>query len=161
MAILCARYPQAVCILAGEGAERSALEAQVARHGLQANVLLAGFYSDALSLINAADLFVLPSSVESFGLVQLEAMALGKPVVATQVGGPAEVVQDGATGFLVPPRDANALADAIEKVLSDRSLAGQFGQAGRARYEQHFQPQRMAEETLAVYRAALCKGGAA
>jgi glycosyltransferase involved in cell wall biosynthesis len=143
------------CIIAGEGAERKALQQKIDSLQLSPFVQLTGFYADTLSLVGSCDLFVLPSAVESFGLVLLEAMALGKPVVATHAGGPAEVVDVNVTGCLVPPRDAEALALAMQKVLCDEKLRDELGRNGRLRYEQLFQIPRMAQETLAVYRAAL------
>jgi glycosyltransferase involved in cell wall biosynthesis len=143
------------CIMAGEGGERAALETQAKTLGLGDRLQLPGYCTDVMSLIGAADVFVLPSRIESFGLVLLEAMALSKAVIATRAGGPAEVVADGESGVLVPPRDAAALAAALEKLVGDATLRTQMGRAGRMRYETHFQPQRMAQETADVYRRVL------
>jgi glycosyltransferase involved in cell wall biosynthesis len=81
----------------------------------------------------------------------LDAMAHGKPVVATRVGGTAEVVVDGETGLLVPPRDPERLAEAISRILADPELARRFGEAGRARVEEHFSAEAMSRRVLAIY----------
>lgn len=155
MAKLKATGTDARCIIAGEGAERPVLEAQIEAINVADCVRLLGFRSDALALIRAADVLVLPSSVEGFGLVILEAMALGKPVVVTDAGGPREVVANRETGMVVPPRDPQAMADALGKILSNFELQEQMGQAGRRRYENQFRPERMARAVTDVYQRVL------
>src|SRR5262249_34362936 len=114
-----------------------------------------GFRSDAQSILNASDLFVLPSMAEPFGLVILEAMALSKPVIATNAGGPKEIVVPGETGVLVPPSDSGALATAILNLLADPEGARVMGAAGGQRYLERYTAERMAKETLEVYREVL------
>ena len=97
--------PDARFVIAGEGELRGALERQVREHHLEKHVLLAGFRPDVLSLHKAFDLFVMSSVTEGLGTSLLDAMACGKPIVATTAGGIPEVVADGETGLLVPPRD--------------------------------------------------------
>lgn len=147
--------PAARCLIAGDGSLRPALEQQVQRLGLTDAVHLLGFRSDALALIAAADLFVLPSLAEPFGLALLEAMALGKPVVATRAGGPLEIVEDGETGLLVPPSSPDDLATGIARLLSDPATARRLGENGRARFADRFTSDRMARATLAVYQKAV------
>jgi glycosyltransferase involved in cell wall biosynthesis len=115
-------------------------------------VRLLGFRTDALSLMWAADIFVLPSLAEPFGLVLLEAMSLGKPVVATSAGGPLEIVLAGETGLLVPPAQPHELALAINQLLADPEKAIEMGRKGLERYKERFTTERMARETVAVYR---------
>jgi glycosyltransferase involved in cell wall biosynthesis len=146
------RLPAARCLIAGKGSLHPALAAQIEQLGLTGHVRLLGFRTDVPSLINAGDCFVLPSHAEPFGLVLLEAMALAKPVVATHVAGPLEIVDAGVTGLLVAPSDSAGLADSIVRLLTDRALAATMGQAGRRRLESHFTDQRMAAATAAVYR---------
>lgn len=146
--------PQARCLVAGDGALREALSAQITRLGLDGSVTLLGFRQDAPAVIAAADLFVLPSLAEPFGLVLLEAMALGKAVVATEAGGPLEIVVPRETGLLVPPAAPHELAQAILRLLRDPRLREAMGRAGRTRYAQYFTAARMAQQTLAVYRQA-------
>ena len=145
--------PLVRCLIAGEGAQRSALDAQIGALGLEDSVTLLGFRTDAPALMAAADVFVLPSLAEPFGLVLLEAMALGRPVVATRAGGPVEIVVDGETGFLVPPSSPDALAGTLRTLLSDPALARRMGENGQARYEAQFTAAKMSQAILAVYQA--------
>jgi len=112
-------------------------------------------HEDVVQLYSHASVFVCPSVYEPFGLINLEAMACGTPVVATRVGGIPEVVVDGETGLLVPPGEPAALAAAVGDLLADRARAGRLGQAGRRRVEAEFSWERVAERTLAVYRDAI------
>jgi glycosyltransferase involved in cell wall biosynthesis/O-antigen ligase len=126
-------------IVPGQPGPKMALEAAIARAGLGDRVQLVGFWPDAAEAMAALDIMVLPStSPEPFGLVLLEAMASGKPVIATAHGGPLEIVADGETGFLVPPGDAAALAEAIERLAKDPQLRVRMGAASRARAETMF-----------------------
>ena len=145
--------PTAQCLVAGEGSEKAALQAQLQSLGLEDGVTLLGFRTDAPALMAAADVFVLPSLAEPFGLVLLEAMALSRPVVATRAGGPTEIVADGETGFLVPPSSPDALADAVTRLLAHPPLCRRLGENGHRRFQERFTAARMAEATLAVYRS--------
>ena len=98
-------------------------------------------------LYDSCDLFVAPSLYESFGLIYLEAMAWGKPVIACNSGGVGEVVIHGETGILVPPADSAALAGAILRILSDNDLARRLGDSGRQRYLESFTSSAMAERS--------------
>jgi glycosyltransferase involved in cell wall biosynthesis len=100
-----------------------------------------------------ASVFVMPSLYETFGISVIEAMAFGLPVVATNVGGLPEVVQDGVTGILVPPKDPNALADAVIRLLRDSDLRRRMGDAGRERVLKEFRVDRIVEQTLKVYQS--------
>src|SRR5687768_4892209 len=102
-------------------------------------------------VVAAADVFALPSWTEGFPLVVLEAMALGRPVVATAVGGTPELVADGETGLLVPPRDVAALTASLKRVLDDEGLRRRLGEAGRRRVAERFSPEAMTRDVLAVY----------
>ena len=146
------QVPDARFVIAGEGELRPALERQIKDHHLEKHVLLAGFRPDVLSLHKAFDIFVMSSVTEGLGTSLLDAMAAGKPVVATTAGGIPEVVVDGETGFLVPPRDHDAMAGAIVKLLKDEALRHRMGEAGRARVSTIFSAERMVQETLRVYQ---------
>ena len=117
--------------------------------------------ADVVELYSHAAVFVCPSIYEPFGLINLEAMACGTPVVATRVGGIPEVVVDGETGWLVPPGDEAALAQALRGALADPARARRIGETGRRRVEAHFSWDRIAERTLAVYRDAIAAKAAA
>jgi len=103
-------------------------------------------------LYSHASLFCCPSIYEPFGLINLEAMACGAPVVASRTGGIPEVVLDGRTGLLVPPNDAPTLADAIRRVIEDQALARRFREEGRRRAETEFSWDRVAQRTTDLYR---------
>ena len=147
--------PSVRCLLVGDGSLRAEVESQIERLNLVGIVHSLGFRPDAQALIAAADIFVLPSLAEPFGLVLLEAMALGKPVIATQAGGPLEIVVDGTTGLLVPPSSPPALARAICCLLNDPGGRGRMGANGLARYQSCFTAQQMACETDKVYQNAM------
>jgi len=125
-------------ILFGDGTERNRLQSLVLELGLDARFRLPGFREDLDALIPWADLVVLPSFTEGLPNVALEASAAGVPVVATAVGGTPEVVEDGVTGFLVPPGDPRSLAEKISLLLDNAPLARQFGEGGRQRMIDHF-----------------------
>jgi alpha-maltose-1-phosphate synthase len=110
---------------------------------------------EVVQLYSHALVFVCPSVYEPFGLINLEAMACGTPVVATRVGGIPEVVVDDETGWLVPPADPAALASAVVRLLADPERAAAFGRAGRRRVEAQFSWDRIAALTLDVYREAM------
>jgi len=119
--------------------------------GLQDDVDFAGFVSDIPGFLSAIDIFVLPSLYEGLGVAVLEAMAAGKPVVASRVGGLPELVHDAVTGLLVPPKDSRALAEAIARVISQEGLARQMGERGRKRVLQHFTMEQMAKNNEDYY----------
>ena len=135
----------------GTGHLHRALIDQAIDLDVEGNVRMLGHRSDARMLLDAADVFVLPSRHEGMPLVLLEAMDAGLPVVATRVIGSEEVVVDGETGFLVPSQDAGALAVAIGRLLEDAGLRRRFGAAGRRRFESFFTNERMTAATAAVY----------
>lgn len=148
----------AMCVIVGDGSQRPILESLTHQVGLQDAVRFTGHLADALSVIGAGDLLVLPSAVESFGLVVLEAMALGKAVIATDAGGPREIVVNGETGLLVPPQNPPAMAKAMLRLLSDRQEAQAMGEQGRCRFLERYTAERMARETIEVYRRVLGEG---
>jgi glycosyltransferase involved in cell wall biosynthesis len=151
-ALVVRKMPDARFVIAGEGELRESLEHHVKHLHLEKHVFLPGFRTDILSLHKAFDVFVMSSITEGLGTSLLDAMACGKPVVATTAGGIPEVVQDGATGFLVPPRDHHAMADALIKLLGDVQLRKRMGDAGLALVKAKFSAERMVQETLRAYR---------
>ena len=151
-AIVVTKVPDARFVIAGEGELRPALERQIKDHRLEKHVFLTGFRPDILSIHKAFDIFVMSSVTEGLGTSLLDAMACGKPIVATTAGGMPEVVVDGRTGLLVPPRDHEALAEAIVRLLRDESARQEMAAAGLARVRSRFSAERMVQDTLEVYR---------
>ena len=141
--------------IVGDGVLRSDLERQADILGLKDKVKFWGWRKDVAAINSAIDIFVLPSVTEGLSLALLEAMACHCPVVATYVGGIPEVVVEGKTGFLVPPKDPNAMAEAILKIASNKELAKQMGNAGRKRVEEEFSLEKMVSEYQKVYEEAL------
>jgi glycosyltransferase involved in cell wall biosynthesis len=138
-------------LLAGDGSLKPELQTRAATLGLKDQVSFPGFISNIAEFLGAIDLFVMPSLFEGLSVAVLEAMAAGKPVVATNVGGLAESGIDSITGFLVPPQDPRALADAIEKLIAEKSLARRMGARGAERVREHFTLEKMAEKNEAYY----------
>jgi len=143
-------------LLAGEGPERKTLEAQIEKLGLQSRVHLLGRADrpTAISLFQGCDWFVLPSRMEPQGIVNLEAMAAGKAVIASRVGGVSEIVLDNETGLLVPPDSVNALSLAISRFADDPDTRQRLGNAGRVR-AQSFDWQAIAVRYCELYRKIL------
>jgi sugar transferase (PEP-CTERM/EpsH1 system associated) len=151
---LCQRRPQDKrlrLVLIGDGSLRQALESLVAQGGIRERVWLAGSADNVTQLLNAMDVFVLPSLAEGISNTILEAMACGLPVVATRVGGNEELMVENETGFLVPRADPGAMADALLTYLDDDTLRARHGAAARCRVEKHFSIHGMVNQYLGVY----------
>lgn len=133
-----AQEPRARFVVAGEGPLRKDLETSAAHLGLGDRFRFLGYRSDMPRIISAFDIYVLPSLWEGLPLALLEAMAMGKPIVATKVGGNAEVVQDGVNGFIVPRRDVAALREALLRVCRDELFRKRAQSANRSRFESEF-----------------------
>jgi len=145
------QVPDARFVILGTGELEATLRKQVKDLHLERHVLLAGFRPDALSLQKGFDLFAMSSLTEGLGTVLLDAMALGQAIVATRAGGIPEVVAHDQTGVLVPPRDADALAAAVVRLLGDADRRAQLGLAGRERVRASFSVERMVQATLDAY----------
>jgi len=151
-----ARAAPDVDILAiGEGPLRQTLERCAADLGLEGRICFLGLRHDVPAILAAVDVMVLSSLYEGLPNVVLEAMATGAVVVATDVGGTSELLRDGETGVLVPPRSPERIAQAVLAVLGDPGWAGRLARAARARVEGEFTPQAMVRGTTAVYEEHL------
>ncbi|MEW6100988.1 MAG: glycosyltransferase family 4 protein [Candidatus Omnitrophota bacterium] len=146
-------------LFVGEGELRPKLEKIVLTHGLKDYVIFTGFRSDIPEITAVFDIAVLASFFEGLGRVILEAMVMGKPVVATSVGGIPELVKDGKNGFLVPVADCKALAEAIACLLKDKSLRLSMGEAGRKMVDEKFSAERTTAEIEEIYQELLKKKG--
>jgi glycosyltransferase involved in cell wall biosynthesis len=122
----------------GEAEYSTRLKAMTVERGIAERVHFAGFQESVASYLSALDLYVHPSLKEAFGLAVVEAMAMGKAVVATTTGGLPEVVAQGETGLLVPPRDAESLAAAVVSLLEDKIRREQMGRSGKSRAQERF-----------------------
>ncbi len=139
--------------LVGDGPLRSHLEAEVKRLEIDHSVVFAGHQEHIYDFINMMDIFVLPSLHEGIPMVLLEALALERPVVASDVGGIPEVLSHGVSGILVKPSDAMALAAGLTEVMCDRTKAMALGAAGRSQVEHEFDARFMASRVAATYRS--------
>jgi glycosyltransferase involved in cell wall biosynthesis len=148
-------------LVVGDGPDRAGVEAAARRLGLDAAVEFAGERRDVAALLAGADVFVLASRSEGAPLSILEAMAAGLPVVASNVGGVGELVVDGETGLLVPPRDPAALTEALERLLADPALRRRLGAAGRRRALERFDLEAFRRAHVELYERELARRGAA
>jgi len=151
------RVPDAVLVLAGKGPTECRVKRQVHMRGLRDSVIFVGYRDDVPSLLGRASLLALSSSREGLPRSVMEAMAAGKPVVATNVRGSRDLVRDGDTGFLVPLANAGQMADAIVRLLTDRSLAEDMGKAGLNTVRE-YSIDRVLEEMCAIYQKYLFAG---
>lgn len=154
-----AAVPEALFLLAGEGPERAALEARAAELGVADRVRFLGRREDVPQLLAACDVFALPSLYEGSSLAVLEAMAAGIPVVSSAIGGTEELIEDGRSGLLVPPGDAQALAAALRRVLEDPELRQSLAARARERVDSGLRREQMASRVTGVYRELLVRPG--
>lgn len=152
---LLTRFASLAVVILGRGGLHETLAKLAADLGVADAVRLVGHRSDARMLLDAADVFALPSRSEGMPLAAIEAMDAGLPVVATRVIGSDEVVLDGVTGTLVPTENSAALGAALAELLADLSRRAAYGAAGRRRYLAEFTADHMAERTAAVYQRVL------
>lgn len=152
-----AQLPEAVFVLAGEGPERGALEAQAAALGLGERIAFLGHRSDVPQLLAACDVFALPSLFEGSSLAVLEAMAAERAVVSSSIGGTNELIADSENGSLVAPGDADALADALRRLLADAPLRTVLARQARQHVERSFAPATMAARVTGIYEELLAR----
>jgi L-malate glycosyltransferase len=153
------RLPRVRFLLCGDGGHRAHLQRLARELGLGERVLFLGKRADVPALLGRVSALAHPSHAEGLPNAIIEGMAARRPVVATSVGGIPELVLDGATGLLVPPRDPEALAAALERILSDPLRAEAMGRAGRAHIERHFTLRHMTEQHDALYEELSERGG--
>ena len=142
-------------LVVGDGPLRHDLEAQARRLGIAHAVEFAGYQEDVVSAYAAMDVFVLPSRDEGFGLVFLEAMAVGVPVVGTRVIGSEDAVEDGTTGLLVPYADAPALTRAVRRLLGDAELACRLRDTAAERVRRVSSREQFAAQVEGIYRGLM------
>jgi phosphatidyl-myo-inositol dimannoside synthase len=147
-------WPELHLVLAGSGDDRGWLEDLVEKNGVERHVhFLSGLsYAELAACYAACEIFALPSRGEGFGLVYLEAMACGKPVIGGTHGGAPEIIQDGVTGYLVPHGDPIQLATAIHTLLADPAHAKEMGARGKRTVEQEYRFQAFAKSLKKILR---------
>lgn len=153
--ILAGEFNRLSFIIIGGGPLRPEIERMIKAKGLNSRMTMAGIRNDIPALLEFMDIFVLSSLWEGFPMTIIEAMAAGKPIVVTDVGGNREAIVNGVTGYLVPPADPKALANAIRRMLTNESLAKSLGMEARRKFEKEFLAEKMVEKTREIYKAAL------
>ncbi|MDF0672783.1 MAG: glycosyltransferase family 4 protein [Nitrospira sp.] len=152
---LLAEWPSLVCLFAGEGECRESLRAMAREKGVEQSCRFAGARNDVVDWYAAADVVVVPSLSEGFPFVLLEALAMSRPVVATNVNGVPELIRDGIHGLLVPPRNSQALQVAIRTLLHDPCLAACLGKEGQKEVAARFTSEKMVQNTIKAIEEAM------
>lgn len=145
-------------VLIGDGPEREAIERLVVERGIRDEVCFLGDQGDVATLLPAADVFMLPSEHESFGLAALEAMSCAVPVIGSNIGGLPEVIVDGETGYLCGPHDVSCMIDLVSKLLQDEPRRLEMGKRARERAAGTFGRSAIVERYLDAYRRVLAEG---
>jgi len=153
--ILGKEFPDARLLLVGEGKDRSTIESEIESLGLGEVVSLLGSRQDIGTVMAVCDIFVFPSRYEGFGIAVAEAMAAGKPVVASRVAPLTELIQDGESGYLVEPGNPEAFASAVAKLAGNRGLAQAMGRRGQNVARENFDIERCARDWQRVYRTVV------
>ncbi len=156
---LAERFPQVRFILVGDGPLRAGLEALANQLGLADRIVFLGDRRDMPVVLATLDISVLPSASESLSNVILESMAAGVPVVAAQVGGNPELVQNGTTGLLFPSGDEEQLSRAMETLVTHPDLRKQFGECARQRAQAEYAIPKIRDRYQELYRSLLAEKG--
>ena len=147
--------PEARFLLVGEGPLRLDLESLAHRLNVHDSIVFTGFRSDIEQILSTINILVVPSLLEGFPMITLEAMAMAKPIVATQIEGIAEQISDGQEGILIPPRNSGELAGAVLRIIENEELGAKLGVASRKKIERFFSVEKMVAETEKVYNSLL------
>lgn len=156
-----AAHPDAAVVLVGAGPLEDELVEQVVGLGIRERVIFVGYQADVPECLTAADIFVLPSLNEGMGRALVEAMMMGKPIVASRVGGVPTLIRHGENGLLVPPNDPGALAQAVISLLDDPALQCRLGDAARTIVEQGYDTATMMKRIETIYDELLAEKGLA
>lgn len=143
--------PATRLLIVGKGPISGLLESRCKQLGIEERVIFAGFRSDIGDLLNACDIVVSPTLREGLSVSILEAMAMAKPIIATSISSNQELVSDGETGLIVPPKDPDSIARAVVRLLRDMPAAQEYGLQARRRFDQRFSEEIMQERLWAVY----------
>ncbi len=143
--------PDVKFIFVGDGPLRGKLGALSEELGVRDKVIFAGFRNDIKEVLSAVDLLAVPSLLEGFPMITLEAMAMARPIIATHIDGTTEQITDGENGIIVPPKDHIALAEAILRLIQDKEFSKKLGVTARQRVKQRFSVEKMIKETEKIY----------
>jgi glycosyltransferase involved in cell wall biosynthesis len=152
-----AMTPEALFVLAGDGPQKQEFEQQAAQLGIDDRIVFLGQREDIPELLYSSDLFILPSLIEGLPLTILEAMAAGKPVIATAIDGIEEIIVSGENGILVPVADPGAISKSIQFLLSNPSAAQKLATSGKQTVLRDFTSEKMAEDIITTYVEILTK----
>jgi glycosyltransferase involved in cell wall biosynthesis len=155
LAMIARSHPHVELVIAGDGPERPHIEAAVRQAHLEDRVHFTGWVDDIAGLMREWDIYAQPSLAEGLGIAALEAMSMGLPVVASDVGGLREIIVDGETGYLVPVKDSRALGRRIAELADDAALREKMGTAARSRVVSCFPFERESETIFAAYAELL------
>jgi glycosyltransferase involved in cell wall biosynthesis len=145
-------HPLIRLLIVGDGPLRDQLETATRKLMMDQAVVFTGIRQDVFSLLQTSDIFVLPSrDREGLGIALIEAMAVGLPVIGTNLGGIPEVIEDGENGFIVSPRSSEQLAEALKKLVNDQALRTNMGRRGRQIYEEKFTMPKMIKQIETLY----------
>jgi len=144
-------FPNVKLVIVGEGPERTKLEKLIKKLDQERHIQLLGHINSTAPLMKSANIFCLPSKREAFGLVNLEAMITGLPIVATKVGGIPEIIEDNENGILIEPENSEAIAEALKKLVKSESLREKLGKRGLEIVKSRFSAKKMAEEYGKIY----------
>jgi glycosyltransferase involved in cell wall biosynthesis len=150
-------FDNTVFVFVGDGYLESKLERQSESLGVRKNIIFTGWRKDVTEILNLFDILVLPSLNEGMGKVLIEGMALGKPIVASSVGGIMDLVENGVNGILVPPKDSDALEEAILKLIRNKNLAQELGKNGKAKVYPEYDTFVMVRQIEDLYEDLLSK----
>lgn len=157
VASLSTEFPDLHLEIAGAGPELDNLEGEARQLGLTTRIRFLGWQRDLEPIFKSWDILAMPSLTEAFPMAALEAMGHGLPIIATNVGGLPELVEDGRTGYLVPPSNHQALAKALRALIVDTKLRQEMGAAGCRRVRESFSVDRMVAQTTAIYESLLAE----
>jgi glycosyltransferase involved in cell wall biosynthesis len=146
-------FSQTKLLIVGEGSLRNELEALAQKLKIEKHIMFANFRKDVKQILSAIDILIVPSLLEGFPMIILEGMAMAKPIIATRIDGIKEQILDGESGILIPPRDPDAIVEAILRLSADKELSQNLGLEGRRRVENEFTVEKMVSETERVYQS--------
>lgn len=150
-------FPNVIFLIAGDGYLKESLVSEAKKMGIKDKVFFLGFRKDISNILSAIDIFVFPSLRESFGIALVEAMAVGKPVVATRMGISSEIIKDGETGIMIEPKNSDSIREAVIKLLRDENLRVKIGASAKRLVVERFNCQQMVNSYEYAYLALLEK----